>query len=292
MGLGEIFSLASALVWAFAVILFTRVGDRMPAFELNLSKNLIGLTLMLITVAVFQHDQWPDMSTALWIVVILSGIAGIGVADTLYLKALNTIGASTTGIVGALYSPFVVVISMFYLGESLHIGQVLGLILVLSGVVAISSDKPQEHHSLRTTLIGIAFGVAAMFLTAGSVVVVKPIIEEQPFFWITAIRLMAGVVGMLLYRAVQGKITATVLELRKPHAWGAIVLSSFLGAYLAMTLWLAGYRYTDASIAAILNESTAIFIVVLAYFFLDEKLSRKKLLGITLATAGVICVVL
>jgi len=50
VGWGEFFALSSALVWALAVILFRRSGETLPAFELNLFKNLFGLVLMIPTI--------------------------------------------------------------------------------------------------------------------------------------------------------------------------------------------------------------------------------------------------
>ena len=49
IGWGEFFALASALCWALAIILFRRSGDALPAFELNLFKNLVGFLLIVPT---------------------------------------------------------------------------------------------------------------------------------------------------------------------------------------------------------------------------------------------------
>ena len=59
-----------------------------------------------------------------------------------------------------------------------------------------------------------------------------------------------------------------------------------------MLFWLGGYKYTSASVAAILNETTSIFIVVLAAIFLHEALTRRKLLGVALTISGVACMLL
>jgi drug/metabolite transporter (DMT)-like permease len=51
--------------------------------------------------------------------VLVSGLLGIAVADTWYLKALNMMGASRTGIVSSLFSPFFILLSAVFLGERL-----------------------------------------------------------------------------------------------------------------------------------------------------------------------------
>lgn len=291
MGLGEFFSLASAVVWAFAVILFTRIGTRLPPFELNLVKNLIGFLLLLFTSLWVEGLQLPSMDFSQSLIVIISGVIGIAVADTLYMKALNTIGAGSTGVVAALYSPFVVILSMAYLGEALTLLQWLGLLAVLSGVVMISLDKPQQALSAAPRTKGILLGAMSVFLTALGVVIMKPVLEQQPFFWSSTLRFLAGIIGMMVYLKLFRDWRQSMADFKKPLPWKTIILASVLGGYLAMSLWLAGYKYTDASIAAILNETTSIFIVLLAWLILKESVSRIKVVGCSCAFVGV-CLVL
>ncbi|MGX5201736.1 DMT family transporter [Aliikangiella sp. IMCC44632] len=292
MGAGEIYALASAVVWAFAVIMYTRIGDHMPAFELNLAKNSLGLVLVTLTALAFEWMQLPAMPAQDWFIIIFSGVIGIAIADTLYMKALNTIGAASTGIIAALYSPFVILLSIIYLNETLNLIQILGLLLVFGGVILVSLVKHFKVIPAALKFKGIGYGVLSVFLTALGVVIVKPVLEQQPFFWTTATRILAGVVAMIVYANIIGAWQKTIAEYKKPHNWFAIGIASFLGAYLAMSLWLAGYKYADASIAAILNETTSIFIVLLAWLILKEPLNAKKILGIILALSGVTLVVL
>lgn len=64
-----------------------------------------------------------------------------------------------------------------------------------------------------------------------------------------------------------------------------------MGTYISMLLWLAGYKYTSASVAAVLNETAAVFILVLAAIFLRDRLKPVQLAGAGLAVSGVLLVV-
>ena len=55
-----------------------------------------------------------------------------------------------------------------------------------------------------------------------------------------------------------------------------------------MVMWLAGYKYTQASIAAILNETASIFILLLAWLLLREPLGRRGAIGVSLTLGGVV----
>jgi drug/metabolite transporter (DMT)-like permease len=73
---------------------------------------------------------------------------------------------------------------------------------------------------------------------------------------------------------------------------GKLVLAAYIGQYLAMILWLAGYKFTQASVAAILNETASVFILLLAAIWLKEPLTRRALCGVVLTLGGVSCMLL
>ena len=59
-----------------------------------------------------------------------------------------------------------------------------------------------------------------------------------------------------------------------------------------MMLWLAGYRYTQASVASVLNETAAVFIVLLAWRFLGEGIDLRRIVGVAMSFLGVVLMVL
>ncbi len=65
-----------------------------------------------------------------------------------------------------------------------------------------------------------------------------------------------------------------------------------MGAYLAMIIWLGGMKFTQASTASILNQTSAIFVLPVAAIVLGERITRQKLLAVILGVAGVALVTL
>lgn len=290
--MGELFSIACAATWAFAVILFRRSGETLPAFELNLFKNVLAVALMVPTVLIVHGPALPVFSLNEWLTVLISGVIGIAVADTWYLRALNLIGASRTGVVAMLYSPMVILLSTVFLAESMRPVQYLGLLVVLGGILLVTWQRQRRDVSLRALKLGVAFGTASVVLMAIGIVMVKPILETGDFFWIVGLRLLAGASGMLLFSGLSRGWPRSMLHYRSPQPWPTVILGAFLGSYLSMILWLAGYKLTQASIAAVLNETAGAFIVVFAWWLLDEPLGKRKLAGVALAFSGVALVVM
>jgi len=291
-GIGELFSVSCAFVWAIAVVLFKKSGESLNPFALNLFKNTFALALLVLTIAVVSPvpQNFPPSAIAL---IMISGLLGIGAGDTLYLRALNRIGASRMAVAQTLYSPFVIALSAAFLGERLHGPQWLGVALVLGGILLVTYVRDRAMSAVDSDSLrkGALTGVGAMLLMAVGVVLAKPKLEVYDFFWVVSLRLVGGLIGMLAVVAIRRNGAALIEEYRRVRHWPQIVAGSFAGPYLSMMLWLAGYKYTRASIAAVLNESAAVFMVVLAVLFLHESVGRQQIVGIALALAGVMLVV-
>jgi drug/metabolite transporter (DMT)-like permease len=292
IGWGEFFALASAFSWALAIILFRKAGDALPPFELNLFKNLLGFTLILPTLAVVEGFQFAAFSLQEISVAILSGFLGIAVADTWYLRALSLMGASRTGIVAGLLSPFVILLSILFLDESLHGWQLAGFALVMAGILLVTWRQNRREIDAAHLGKGVFYGIGAVFLMAVGIVMVKEILETRPFIMTAGIRLAGGSAGMLIYMMFRGRYQQVKQQFMKPLPWKLIIAASFLGAYASMMMWLAGYKLIPASVASVLNETANAWIVLLAWLMLHESIGRSKVAGILLTSAGVIIMLL
>lgn len=295
IGIGEVLSIGSAATWASGVILYRRLGEMLPPLSLNFLKNLIVTGVFAPIIAWLYAAHPPQMPVAQVAVSMFSGFLGIAVADTLYFSALNAVGAGRMGVIGNFYSPFVLVLSFAFLGERLNGVQAAGFVLVTAGVAVVArpeggwraADSAQQRR-------GAAIGVTAMLLMAVGIVLVKPILENQPLLWVTGLRMVGGLVGMLAIAALRGQFalllpTRTVLAGHKPLHWPTLVLAAALGQGLSMLLWLGGYKYTKASVAAVLNETSSVFILLFAAWWLREALTRRGGLGVTLTMGGILC---
>ena len=289
MGIGEACSIGAAISWAGGVVIYKRLGETLAPLELNLVKNLVVLAMIAPTVVLVHGFAWPAMPTSAVALAIASGAIGIAAADTLYFRALNTLGAGRMGIVGNFYSPFVILLSFALLGERLSALQIAGFVLVSGGVLIVGSDDGRTRLSREALRRGVLLGIAAVFLMAVAIVMIKRTLEGQPFVWMVLLRLVGGTLGMLAMFAAQRKPLPFGAARRAHLDWRWLVLAAFLGQYVSMVLWMAGYKYTAASVAAVLNETASVFIVLLAAVFLHEGLDARRIAGVTCTLTGVAC---
>ncbi|MGH8455852.1 MAG: DMT family transporter [Stenotrophobium sp.] len=291
IGPGELYSLGCALAWAIAVILFKKSGESLEPFALNLFKNLLSLILFGVTIVLLQGPKLPQLPWPALLLILLSGFLGIAQGDTFYFRALNAIGASRIAVAQTLYSPFVIGLSMLFLGERLHPLQFLGVALVLAGITLVTYVRDRARADARDLRVGVAHAALSVFLMAVGIVIAKPMLERYDFLWVVELRIAGGLAGMLAESVLRKRTVELVAAYRAVRHWPQVIGGAVMGSYLSMMLWLAGYKYTQASIAAVLNELAAVFMLAMAVFFLHERVSRRQVAGVLLALAGVILVV-
>lgn len=291
LGIGELYSLAAALCWASAVILLKKSGESLPPFALNLIKNLLCLVALAATLLVMGKTQWPSLPPKPLAIALLSGALGIAVADTLYFRALNAIGAARMGVVGTAYSPSVILLAALLLGERLSSLQWLGVALAVSGIVMVSYSRSVDELNAAQLRSGALLGVLSVAMMAFGVVLAKPLLEAHDFLWIVFLRVLAGVGLMLVIVTLRHRWAQLWTAYGQVKHWPQVIMGSLMATYFSMLLWLAGYKYAEASIAAVINELSAIFIVLLAAWLLHERLIKRQIAGCGLAFSGVILVV-
>jgi len=289
---GEIYSIACAIVWALAVVLFRLSGRKVTPLSLNLFKNAVAVALFAITIGALGMEFAPAVGARNYLLLIVSGTLGLSIADTLYFKSLNVLGAGLLSIVACLYSPSVIFFSVIFLHERLTTGDIAGAAMILSSVVLSSKHEPPPGVTRRQMIVGIVVGaISAVFMGLG-VAVAKPALADSPVMWATALRLAAATAMLALISPFVTDGRKTWACFRPSASWKIMLPASIVGAYLAMLLWIAGIKYTTASAAAILNQSSVVWVLPFAALILGERITGRKLIAVTIALAGVALVTL
>ncbi len=287
---GEIWALLAAIVWAIAVVLFKKSGEAVHPIGLNLFKNLLAAILLIPTLWLFGETYFYPAPFEDYLLLLASGALGIGLADTLYFKGLNALGASLMAIVVCLYSPFIIIMSILFLGEMLTFWQFVGVTFIVSAVLLVTVEGRTNTGNRRNILKAFLWAVLAEACTAISIVMIKPLLTRSPLIWATEIRLFGSIFILLLVLLFHSQRKSILRSILSPQRWGYTISSSITGAYGAMLLWLAGMKYTQASTASALNQTSSIFIFIFAAFFLREKITWSRVIGIILGVGGAIFV--
>lgn len=278
---GEVYSLVCSVFWAVAIVLFTKSGQRVPPVALNLFKNTVAIVLFLGTMLALGLPLAPESATrADWLILLASGAAGIGLADSLLFTALNRLGAGRTAIVDSLYSPFVILCSGIFLAEPIGVGLLAALGILIAAILIGTYEPRSAALSAGPDAAGVAIGVASQLIMAAAIVAAKPVIEQSEAFWATTVRLVGGTAFLVLQCAWPTWRRGVAEVFRPSRAWATSLPATFLGTYLALVLWILGMKYTYAAVASLLNQLSVIFTLLLATFWLGEPLTRRKVVAI------------
>ncbi len=288
--LGETLSLVTAIAWALAIIMFKKSGETVHPIGLNLSKDFLAVVLFIPTIYLFGEDLFRPAPARDYLILFISGGLGIGVADTLLFICLNRIGAGLTAIVECLYSPFVIVLSFLFLGETLSLVQIVGAILILSAVFIATYRREPGSVDRKGLVVGVLLGALSLFLTAVGVILVKPVLDRSPLLWVTEMRLLSGVLVLVLVLVFHARRRPIIKSILGAQNRTITIFGSFMGGYIAMLLWLAGMKYTQVSTASVLNQTTNVFIFVFAAIFLKERITTSRAIGILVAVIGALLV--
>lgn len=283
---GEVFALSASLIWAFAIILFRISGRTVHPLGLNFFKVIVAIPLLTVTILFLGQPLFPALPWNDYGLMLLSGIIGIGFADTLLFACLNRLGAGLSAIVNCTYSPFVILLSVVFLNEKMRGWQFFGVLLIISAILTISRKKPGMHIPRKDLLTGIALGIISMFSMAVGIMIMKPILNHSPVLWALLTRSAGGVLYLgfvILAHSQRHKIWKATFSIQN---WKAMLPGSFLGGYVSFMAWTAGMKYTQASVASALNQMSTVFVFLLGVILLKEKATKGKLIALLLGLIG------
>jgi len=188
-----------------------------------------------------------------------------------------------------------VIFSILLLDEVIGLSFVAGAVLILSGVVIATVGDMRgaaQEAGPSISLPGVSVGVVAAVMVAFGFVIAKPALSRSGLVEGTTVRLVFGVAAQLLW-ILPRRSRGEVLWILKPHpVWRSLLPGAFIGSYVAMLLWLGGLKYTDASVAALLNQLTVVFTIAMGVATLGERLTRGRVIGAVAALCGAVVIVL
>jgi len=231
---------------------------------------LLGASMFaFMTVYWFLYRVPADCGPWVWaqaaVAAALSGFAYI-----VYYESLKHGKVSILGTISGAYAPWVVFLSLLFLGESLSVAEGAGVALVVAAML-VFTYSPSNGNDRRTELLGIAFAVAALFLWGTSAVVAKGAIREigdANFMGVFAL------VCPAIWTAYWLVSTKGRFELPKAGRTMLLLSTTFLAAG-GVTLYLA-YANGNLSIVSPITNLYPVLTIAVAKIRLKEKLTTRQ----------------
>jgi drug/metabolite transporter (DMT)-like permease len=166
-------------------------------------------------------------------------------------------------------------------------------------IVILTYENDYEDIDYKTKRSGILWVFFAMSCTGYGIVLLKTVLNEINIveveqklkfnLWVTAFRLLPGVVFSWFMFLFKKNKKSLLKPLTNKTVLSKLLLASIIGPFFALGFWILGYAFIDKpSIASIISQTSVIFIVILSWIFLKEKLTPLRLVSISFAFIGVL----
>ena len=258
-------AILAAFCWAVASLISADVTRTIGGLVFN-RLRLFFVSVMLITYTTIINT-WETIIFSYLNVIIISGIIGIFLGDTLLFIALQKIGPRRNNILFSLAAPFTVLLNISFLGVEMSLVNLIGCFIVFGGVViaiAYGSNTDNDHRWEKiegSLIIGIVFGILAALCQAVGLIMMKPILDAgaDPIAS-AAIRTSISCFLLAFTFFLKSKNFVSKIPLNNQIILKSII-SGFLGVALGMSLLLIALQKADAGIVATLSSTSPIMIL-------------------------------
>jgi len=284
---GETAALVAAFCWAIASVGWGRAGRQVAPLELNFIKGAVGVVLLVVTLALQGGLFAPVEWRAVWLLG-LSGAVGIGLGDTAYFEAINSLGARRALLLAMLAPPLAGIVAWVSLGERLAPMAWTGMALTILGVAWViteripGSGKPASHL-LRGVWMGVLAAMAQVF---GAVLTRAAFAQTAvtPLFS-ALLRMSAAVMTVFVWITLSRPKKKWTVH-RSRDVWGLVLAATFIGTYVGISLQQFAFKYTSTGVAQTLLSTSPLFILPIVVF-VGEKVSPRAVAGVVVALIGI-----
>ena len=283
-------ALLAAFSWSISSLISADITRILGGIGFN-RLRLIFVSIMLLSYATFQKT-WDTINIEYLNVIIVSGVIGIFLGDTLLFMALKRIGPRRNNILFSLAAPFTVILNILALQQKMSLIEITGCILVFIGVVVAISYGNSKNNNHRWELIegsikiGILFGILAALCQSIGLIMMKPILDQG-----------ADPIASAAIRCTISALLLSLTYISKSNLIGSninfttsiilkTIISGFLGMALGMSLLLIALQKADAGIVATLSSTSPIMILFVLWIITKKIPSIGAWIGTIIAIIG------
>jgi DME family drug/metabolite transporter len=296
--IGEFAALGAAVTWAVAPILYKKALSGVSPVSANIVRCASNaVVLLLILVASGLAGVLARLPLSVVAVVVVSGLVGLGLGDTLYMYGLKSIGVSRAVPLAASYPLFSLIWAVLFLQQAVTVSALTGTIVILLGIWLLSREKVDSALNVhgRLELTGVAVCLLTAVLWSVSITLMD--------FAVTIPGLVSGL--DVNYAVVSVRIAGMALVLLalaplldRGHGflklgWRTVLLLCIGGLVANGLGWLLmNYSFLNIaeSQAVPISSTTPLFSMLAGFAFFREKITRDNALGAILVVVGVVLI--
>ncbi|MDD2307573.1 MAG: DMT family transporter [Prolixibacteraceae bacterium] len=279
---GYVFALVGTIAFS-SLYVFSKAGlNQVELAQFGLYYFGLGFLLNLVFVlASGKYRLISGISKNVIGLLVILGVIDI-LSNITFFMAIRAIpDPSITSFLGNLFPVFMTLLALSFLKERFSMIEAVGALMAIGGAFIISYSGELDWR--KFFIPGTGFVVMNTFLAAlVSIIVKKNVQKASPevfnlnsngwiFLFFLGYFLWSGQSAVIPVKAFQN-----------------IALGAFFGSFVGLLSFFYSYRYITASRSSIIQSLKGIFVLIIAYFYLDKFPLAVQLWGGGITIAGVL----
>ena len=271
-------------LWSTSWVLVKIGLEDIPALTFaGLRYFLAFLVLVPFALRSGMRSELRTLTRADWLRLAVLGLFYYSITQGAQFLSLFYLPAVTLSLLFAFTSLLVAVAGIRMLGELPTLAQWLGIGLYMGGIFLYF--YPLQFPQAQA--LGIIIGITGVLANALSSVLGRYVNRAGTLSPLTVTVVTMGIGGAILLGA--GLIFQGLPPL-SPLNWLIVVWLAVINSAFAFTLWNLTLRTLAAMESSIINSTMLFQIAILAWIFLDERLSVQQIIGMVIAATGTLIV--
>ncbi len=289
--LGELAAIITSITFAVNSTLFTVAGKVVGSTVVNRVRLVAACLFLTCAHWIFLGSFWPvDAEWDRWFWLGLSGIIGLVLGDAFLFQAFLWVGPRLSMLMMSLAPIVAAAIAWIFLGETLSLWQILGILITLIGIGWVVMEKNKNQPPGKENYLkGILFGLGGAAGQGLGVVLAKLGLDSS-FSPISAnfIRMFIAMIVIWAATLFQQEFKNTINKVvTNPKAFWGIIGGAFSGPFLGVSLSLFALQHTSIGVASTLMALPPIFLLPVEKFIFNEKVGWGAVVGTSIAMVGV-----
>jgi len=294
---GEFIALLTAICWTVTALAFQQATRRAGSLSVNIIRLLIAFVIFMVVSVFLRGSFFPSGASQFnWVWLSISGIIGLVFGDYFLFKSYEYISARISMLVYSLSPPFAAIISRFALGEIMSIKAIFAMMITLSGIVLVVTNKKKyedkkdsKNNNLQLSypVKGLLFAFIGTIGQSAGLVLSKYGIGDYDVFAATQIRIISGTIGFIILISVIKRWTKVKAAATDAKAMKFIGIGAFFGPFIGVYLSLLAITYITIGIASTIMAIIPVLIIPPAIFLYKEKVTLKEFIGAIIVVGGV-----
>ncbi|WP_413678467.1 EamA family transporter [Prochlorococcus sp. MIT 0916] len=255
--IGFLAAISAVLSWTFACSIWRKESEKLLPRQINIYKNVLASIFFLPVVLTIS---WFSDVFSIFILMI-SGIVGISIGDTLYIKSLKIIGTRKTLSFEALTPIIATTLGAFSINEiypqKVWIGS---LIVSFSLLMIVRQNTFQKEYSKETNILGILCALGSVFCAVLAALMSRLILISSTLtpLQTTEIRLLSASLFLFLIFKKDFFVLINNRSITK-QSHSCLVLSTLLGTNFGILFQQIVFKFLPIGIGWTLLSLSPVF---------------------------------